>query len=110
MDENRELISVSDLAGHPMHLHWMSGDEMLGGHLGGLFEYRMELASPAAEIKPREVLGKKLPIKLALPEGRYRYFNGHVSLFSYYGVQNDLKSISHPALSRKGYGTGDRPQ
>jgi hypothetical protein len=35
-----DIITVSDLAGYPLHLREMSGDEMRVGHLAGTFEYR----------------------------------------------------------------------
>jgi hypothetical protein len=34
-----DIITVSDLAGYPLHLRWMSGGEMLGGHLAGMFNH-----------------------------------------------------------------------
>jgi len=101
MERPIDHISVGDLAGYPLRLHRMSGDEMLGGRLGGLFEYRMELASPALDISAREVLGKKLTVKLALPEGGFRYFNGHVSHWSYSETRDDLaiyEATVHPWL------------
>jgi type VI secretion system secreted protein VgrG len=95
--ENIYPISVSDLAGFPLALHWMTGDEMLGGHLGGLFEHRMELASLVPDINARDVLGKKLTVKLPLPEGGLRYFNGHVSHWSYRGMRDD-RAIYHATI------------
>jgi hypothetical protein len=38
-----DIITVSDVAGFPRHLRWMSRDEMLGGYLAGVFEYRSVL-------------------------------------------------------------------
>jgi type VI secretion system secreted protein VgrG len=86
MADESTPVSMSDIAGHPMHLRSMSGDETLGGQPGGPFEYRLELLSPDTEIKPHEVLGQKATIRLDLPDNRVRYFNGHVALFSYLGM------------------------
>jgi type VI secretion system secreted protein VgrG len=97
-----EIITVSDLAGHPLHLRWMSGDEMLGGHLAGMFEYRLELESPADNIKAKDVLGQKLTINLFLPDDAgIRYFNGHVTSWSYRGKRHDnaiYRATIHPWL------------
>jgi type VI secretion system secreted protein VgrG len=101
MAEPSDIISVSDLAGYPLHLHWMSGEEMLGGHLAGLFEYRIEVASSVEDIAARDVLGKKLTVKLVLPEGGSRYFNGHVSNWGYRGMRDDraiYRATVHPWL------------
>jgi type VI secretion system secreted protein VgrG len=97
-----DIITISDLAGYPLHLRWMSGDEMLGGHLAGMFEYRMELESPVDNIKAKEVLGKKLTINLLLPDDAgLRYFNGHVTSWSYRGKRHEnaiYRATVHPWL------------
>jgi type VI secretion system secreted protein VgrG len=80
-------ITISDIAGHPMHLRSMSGDESLGGQPEiRPFEYRLELLSPDTGIQLRDVLGQKATIKLELPEKHFRYFNGHVASFKYTGM------------------------
>jgi hypothetical protein len=43
MDDASRLITVSELAGTPLHVRWMRGEEMLCGHLAGLFAYPMAL-------------------------------------------------------------------
>jgi type VI secretion system secreted protein VgrG len=86
MADDTTPVSISDIAGHPMHLYSMSGDETLGGQPGGPFEYRLELLSPDTEIKPHEVLGQKATIRLKSPDNHVRYFNGHVGVFSYLGM------------------------
>jgi type VI secretion system secreted protein VgrG len=97
-----DIITVSDLGGYPLHLRWMSGDEMLGGHLAGMFEYRMELESPVDNIKAKDVLGKKLTINLLLPDDAgLRYFNGHVTSWSYRGKRHEnaiYRATVHPWL------------
>src|ERR1039457_3192568 len=86
MADDSSPISISDIAGRPMRLRWMSGDECLGGRPEGPFEYRLELLSPYVMIQARDVLGQKATIRLTLPEGRVRYFNGHVASFKYTGT------------------------
>ena len=97
-----EIITVSDLAGYPLNLRWMSGDEMLGGNLAGMFEYRMELESPVDGIEAKDVIGKKLTINLQLPnDAGLRYFNGHVTSWSYRGKRHDnaiYRATIHPWL------------
>jgi type VI secretion system secreted protein VgrG len=95
-----DIITVSDLAGYPLHLHWMNGNEMLGGHLAGMFEYHMEVSSTVDEIEAKEVLGKKLTINLQLPDDSgFRYFNGHVTSWSYRGKRHEnaiYRATIHP--------------
>jgi len=95
-----DIITVSDLAGAPLNLRWMSGDEMLGGSLAGMFEYRMELESPVDNIKAKDVLGKKLTVNLLLPnDAGLRYFNGHVTSWSYRGKRHEnaiYRATVHP--------------
>jgi len=43
MDEANRLITVSELAGALLHVRWIRGEEMLCGHLAGLFAYPMAL-------------------------------------------------------------------
>ncbi len=101
MESTEHLISVSDLEGHPLHLLSMSGDEALGGPMAGLFEYHLEVASTELDIKAKDVLGKKLTVKILLPDETLRYFNGHVTSWSFQGVRNDrviYHLILHPWL------------
>ncbi len=93
MEDTEDFISIGDLAGHELRLHRMSGDEMLGG----MFEYRVEVASQEANIEPKDVLGEKLSIKIRLPDKNERFFNGHVTSWSYGGRLHD-RTIYHLTL------------
>jgi type VI secretion system secreted protein VgrG len=98
MDPTSNIITVDDLTGNPMHLHWMSGDEMLGGTMSGMFEYRMELASSSDNIKAKDVLGERLTINVPLADDSgVRYFNGHVTAWSYRG-RRDVRAIYHATV------------
>jgi uncharacterized protein involved in type VI secretion and phage assembly len=70
-----DIITVSDLAGYPLHLRRMSGGDILGGHLEGMFEYRTDAGLP--------------------------YFNEHVTSWSYRGERHDnaiYRTTVHPWL------------
>jgi len=97
MSADNEVITVSDLAGFPLRLHWMNGEETLGSHMAGMFEYRLEVASLMDDIKAKDVLGQKLTINVPLPEGGFRYFNGHVASWSYHGTRDD-RAIYHATV------------
>jgi len=90
---DEDLINVSDLEGHSLYFHWMSGSESLGG----LFEYEVEVASKESDIKANEVLGKKLTITIPMRSGGDRCFNGHVTSWTFRGVRND-RIIYHLTL------------
>ncbi len=47
MADDDDFISVSDLEGHSLYFHAMSGSEALGG----LFRYDVEVGSTEADIK-----------------------------------------------------------
>ncbi len=66
--------------------------------LGRLFEYSLELLSEDSEIKLEDVLGQPMTIKLELPDGSFRYFNGFVTRFSLTGSHG--KYITYRALLR----------
>lgn len=85
MEGNSDLISVGDLDGHELQLHWMSGAE----ELGGMFEFRLEVVSEEPDIKPRDVLGKKLSVRIQLPDDRERFFNGHVTSWHHHGLRHE---------------------
>ncbi len=102
MEDTEDLISVGDLAGHELGLHHMSGNEMLGG----MFKYRLEVASKEPDIEPKDVLGEKLSVKIRLPEGGERFFNGHVTSWSYGGRLHDrtiYELTLHPWLWLLGF-------
>ncbi|MCM5680914.1 type VI secretion system tip protein VgrG [Schlegelella sp. S2-27] len=54
--------------------------------LGRLFEYRIEVLSERDDVDPDDVLGKNVTVKLELPEGDPRAFDGFVTRFASAGV------------------------
>jgi type VI secretion system secreted protein VgrG len=64
------------------------GDKLLfyGMHareeLGRLFSFQLDLLSEDGAVKPEDVLGKNVTVKVALPDDSTRYFNGFVTRFS----------------------------
>ncbi|MCW7541340.1 type VI secretion system tip protein VgrG [Aquabacterium sp. A7-Y] len=53
--------------------------------LGRLFELRIELLSERDDIDPDDLLGKKVTVRLELPAGVRRCFNGYVTRFGLSG-------------------------
>ncbi|MHB8473112.1 MAG: type VI secretion system Vgr family protein [Gammaproteobacteria bacterium] len=54
--------------------------------LGRLSEYRIELLSAKGDIDLDKILGHNVTVKLELPEGEIRYFNGYVTRFAQIGM------------------------
>ena len=50
--------------------------------LGRLFEYKLELASEDYQIKPENIVGQNVSIRLNLGDSGIRYFNGFVNHFT----------------------------
>ncbi|MBS0394488.1 MAG: type VI secretion system tip protein VgrG [Proteobacteria bacterium] len=54
--------------------------------LGRPFEYQLDLLSRNPGINFADILGKSVTVKLALPSGDWRYFNGYVTRFAQVGM------------------------
>src|SRR5262245_61394175 len=54
--------------------------------LGRLFDYRIELASLKVDIDANKIVGKNVTLKLELPKGKTRFFNGYVTRFAQVGM------------------------
>jgi type VI secretion system secreted protein VgrG len=50
--------------------------------LGRLSEMHIDLLSLRNDVNPDQILGKNVTVKMALPEGGQRFFNGYVTRFS----------------------------
>jgi len=72
-------ISVNGLAQDTLLFHKMTAKE----ELGRLFKYDLVLLSTDHNIQLKTVLGQNTTIKLEQPDGSFRYFNGHISRFTY---------------------------
>ena len=75
--ENRPIIVKTPLADDVLLLRSMSGRE----ELGRLFQFELDLLSEDFVIKLEDVLGQSMTVRLNLPDGEFRYFNGIVSRF-----------------------------
>lgn len=74
---HREIAISTPLGEDVLLLRSMSGTEALSRP----FEYELELASENFEIKPEDIVGQKVTIRLKLPEDKARYFNGFINRF-----------------------------
>jgi len=69
--------------------------------LGRLFKIELDLLSKNANIKFEDLLGQNVTVRLELPQGQTRYFNGFIGRFSQEGAPGDLnvyKAHVHPWL------------
>jgi type VI secretion system secreted protein VgrG len=71
------FLEAATPLGEDLALLRMSGRE----ELGRLSEFQLEFVSRRGDIKPQEILGKKLAWSLELADGDVRYFNGYVTRF-----------------------------
>ncbi|WP_084162253.1 type VI secretion system Vgr family protein [Methylocaldum szegediense] len=79
--EFRPIEVVSPFGKDVLLFHRMAGQE----RLSGLFEYELDLLSTNPALAPDRILSQSLTVKLRLPDGSHRYFNGFVSRFGHYG-------------------------
>ena len=54
--------------------------------LGRLFELDLDCLSERHDVRSTDVLGQTMTVRLELPQGGWRYFDGHVCRFEYLGV------------------------
>jgi len=81
--QKHRLFAVSSPLGEDVLVFWrMHASEQLGR----LFEYRLELLSEDDTLRLEDLLGKNMTVRLELPEGETRYFNGFASDFAHAGV------------------------
>ncbi|MCB2263993.1 MAG: type VI secretion system tip protein VgrG [Candidatus Thiosymbion ectosymbiont of Robbea hypermnestra] len=59
-------------------------------HLSTLFAYELELLSTDIDIQPEDLLGQPVTVRLDLPDGGIRYFNGLVNRFAHTGFEGAL--------------------
>ncbi|APZ94049.1 type VI secretion system Vgr family protein [Fuerstiella marisgermanici] len=53
--------------------------------ISGLFDFELQLMSNRGDIEPAEIVGHKVDFYVRFPDGKPRYFNGHVNRFAYTG-------------------------
>jgi len=93
--KHRKIAVASPLGGDVLVFGRMTATE----RLGRLFEFQLELLSEKTDIKLTEVLGKNMTVRLELPVGGTRYFNGFVTRFGYKGMRGDRYGVYHATLS-----------
>ena len=54
--------------------------------LSRLYEYQIDLLSKRSDVNPDDIMGKNVTVKLELPAGKSRYFNGYVTRFAQMGT------------------------
>lgn len=74
--ENRHLAISTQLGPDKLVIESFSGTEQVGA----LFAFDAEVISEDPEVDPGELLGTNLTVRLELPSGETRYFNGFVSV------------------------------
>jgi type VI secretion system secreted protein VgrG len=93
----RLMELVTPLGDDVLLFHGMSGRE----EMSRLFEYHLDLLSKKDDIKPDDILGKNVTLKLGLPDDKTRYFNGYITRFAQggtYGRYNRYVATVRPWL------------
>jgi len=72
------MMELTSPAGKDLLFRSLRGRE----ELGRPSEFELSALSTRSDIKPSDLLGKKITVKLERVKGGYRYFNGHVTRFA----------------------------
>ena len=72
------MMELTSPAGKDLLFRSLRGRE----ELGRPSEFELSALSTRNDIKPSDLLGKKITVKLERVKGGYRYFNGHVTRFA----------------------------
>jgi type VI secretion system secreted protein VgrG len=72
------MMELTTPLGKDLLFRWLRGKE----ELGRASEFELAALSTRNDIKPSDLLGKKITVKLERVKGGYRYFNGHVTRFA----------------------------
>ncbi|MCD6532510.1 MAG: type VI secretion system tip protein VgrG, partial [Deltaproteobacteria bacterium] len=83
--EHREVEVATPLGDDVLLFRSMTVSE----ELGRLFSFEIELYSEQPQLNLSDMLGQKMTVRLNLPGGGQRYFNGHVSRFSQVGQEDE---------------------
>ena len=81
MTEQLPVDLVGPLA-DTFRFHRMTARE----ELGRLFELDLDCLSERHDVRSTDVLGQTMTVRLELPQGGWRYFDGHVCRFEYLGI------------------------
>jgi type VI secretion system secreted protein VgrG len=72
------MMELSSPLGKDLIFRWLRGRE----ELGRPSEFELAALSTRSDIKPNDLLGKKITVKLEREKGGTRYFNGYVTRFA----------------------------
>src|SRR5262245_5074226 len=86
--ENRTIAVETALGKDVFLLTAFSGQE----ELSRPFSYRLDLLSEKEEIKPQDIVGTQVALRVARADGSLRYFNGFVSRFWAGSAESGLRS------------------
>lgn len=85
--DNRLLSIESPLGKDELLLVSCSGSE----YISDIFEYQLDLLSNNLDIKPQDIVGKQVTVKIETPE--VRYINGHINSFTLGDLSTDLDGL-----------------
>ncbi len=85
---NRRAAFITPLGEEALLLKTFTGTE----ELGRLFNFELELLSEQRAIKFEDIVGQNATVRLALPGGGTRYFNGFISRFAQLPNQDTMAS------------------
>src|SRR6188474_313126 len=98
MPSMTRVMEITTPLGDALLFHSMRGRE----EMSKPFEYQIDLLSVKKDVNPDDILGKNVTVKLALPDGSTRHFNGYVTRFvaggRAYGRYRQYSAVVRPWL------------
>jgi type VI secretion system secreted protein VgrG len=82
LGDEREISLTTPLGPDKLLFRHMVATEQLGRP----YEYELEMLSEDAKIKPEDILGQVVTVKLAKPDDKDRFFSGYVTRFALSGA------------------------
>src|SRR5215218_3700016 len=92
------VMEITTPLGEDLLFHRMHARE----EMSRPFEYQLDLLSLNKDVKPDDILGKNVTVKVALPDDSTRHFNGYVTRFAAgargYGKYTQYAAVIRPWL------------
>ena len=85
--DNRLLSIESPLGKDELLLVSCTGSE----YISDIFEYQLDLLSSNLEIKPQDIVGQQVTIKINTPENRF--IHGHINSFTLGDISSELENL-----------------
>ena len=82
----RRIAIDTPLGPDKLILQGFSGYE----EMSRLYSYDLDLRSEDKGLKASDIVGKNVTIRVEMPEGDFRYFNGFIQRFAYCGTDDRL--------------------